>query len=78
MTGAWLWASPGGLSSAQTVGKAALNSGGPLGWTCVQNSLHFFFLAVVIAIMRGTYSSCPIGHDAGVSCWLKGYLGPQL
>ena len=40
MTGARVWAVPGGLSLAHTVGKAVLNSGGPLGWAWVQNSLH--------------------------------------
>ena len=42
MTGAQLWASLRGLSLAYTVGKAVLNSGGPLSWALAQNNLHFF------------------------------------
>ena len=40
------------------MGKAVLNSGGPLDWDWAQNSLYSFSLGVVIAIIRGPDSSC--------------------
>lgn len=59
MTGAQVWANPGGLSSAHSEGKATLNSGGLLQGPWAQNSLHSSFLGVVIANMKDPGSSCP-------------------
>lgn len=76
--GARFGASPGGLSSAHTEGKASLNSCRLLGWAWAHNSLRSSSLGMVIASTRAPVSC--LGFTRRLVCpgGLKSSLSPKL